>query len=48
LIAVYKYLPEKKMPGGKGFFNLVEEKIIRVRKYKLKPENKIEMKSNYT
>lgn len=33
----YKYLPEMKMPGGKGFFNLVGEKsAMRVRKYKLK------------
>lgn len=22
----YKYLPEMKMPGGKGFFNIVGEK----------------------
>lgn len=35
-----KYLPEKKMPGGKGFFNLVEENIMTVRKYKLKAEKK--------
>lgn len=40
MIAACKYLPEKKMLGGKGFFNLAEENIMRVRKYKLKPEKK--------
>lgn len=41
MIAVCKYLSEKKMPGGKEFFNPVEENIMRVRKYKMKPEKNI-------